>query len=450
MISLFQIFTQGPKHFSVFHKRIRYSYCPVLATEVFVFIYSIFMLVGLASSTVNTYSNYFGIFTAIIFFLEIVFLNFKERILRVILPLLGFYIFVVMVAFGLLYASDSTANILRSMQMIVLLTIVYAVVLITGRTVSITLGFCLSVIILAPIAFNQAGSLTGASRLYLQVAVGDESGLNPNGYGIILNLANLCALHLLYSRRRQPNFLFRASIILVSILTLFLSFYQIIFFLGSRQNQLWGLVTLTGLFFISTRGRFTLTRVFLSSFITVIAFIFALTFARESPHIDRVLNTIRLVLYDDATDLGGLTRINMIQRGIEMWLESPIFGFGVDGYRRYSGFRMYSHNMFVEILVNFGLIGFICFFYKYVNTFYFSLKLIRLRIPAIRCEAIWIILALVGIFVSHNFRPAIYEKSVFLFLGVLFGLHDFLKGYAIPATLRHRPTGLNSKSSNNV
>jgi len=61
------------------------------------------------------------------------------------------------------------------------------------------------------------------------------------------------------------------------------------------------------------------------------------------------------------------TRMNMIEDGWEIFKERLLSGYGADNYRLVSRYRTYSHNNFIEILVNFGLIGFVLYYLIYWN-----------------------------------------------------------------------------------
>lgn len=55
-----------------------------------------------------------------------------------------------------------------------------------------------------------------------------------------------------------------------------------------------------------------------------------------------------------------------MRRGIEMFLEKPIFGWGFNAFKDISGFRQYAHSNYVEILADFGIIGIIIYYYFHI------------------------------------------------------------------------------------
>lgn len=64
-------------------------------------------------------------------------------------------------------------------------------------------------------------------------------------------------------------------------------------------------------------------------------------------------------------DHSALRRIEMIEIGMNAFKESPLLGKGI--YASYSYFNMYSHNNFVELLMNTGIIGFSIFYYPFIK-----------------------------------------------------------------------------------
>lgn len=72
----------------------------------------------------------------------------------------------------------------------------------------------------------------------------------------------------------------------------------------------------------------------------------------------------------------------LAQEGIRLWLESPLFGHGVDTYKALNNIRyVYSHNNYTELLSGVGLIGAAVYYSWFVVAFY---KLLRQKTVDIR------------------------------------------------------------------
>ena len=68
-------------------------------------------------------------------------------------------------------------------------------------------------------------------------------------------------------------------------------------------------------------------------------------------------------------DSSSKTRLNMIKEGWRVFKERFLIGYGANNYRIASRYRTYSHNNFIEMLVDFGLIGFTLYYLAYWNAF---------------------------------------------------------------------------------
>lgn len=78
-------------------------------------------------------------------------------------------------------------------------------------------------------------------------------------------------------------------------------------------------------------------------------------------------------LNGDVSHADGSSKIRsqMIKMGLERWIQSPILGYGFDSFKYYNqsvtGHFYYSHNNFVEILYNTGIIGFVLYYWYYAK-----------------------------------------------------------------------------------
>ena len=68
------------------------------------------------------------------------------------------------------------------------------------------------------------------------------------------------------------------------------------------------------------------------------------------------------IIVGDAEDISMIRRAIMIREGIQGWFERPIFGHGLDSFKFISIFNVYSHNNYVELLFDMGLVGLIIYY----------------------------------------------------------------------------------------
>lgn len=101
-------------------------------------------------------------------------------------------------------------------------------------------------------------------------------------------------------------------------------------------------------------------------------------------------------------DYSSNMRFKMMEIGFEAFLEKPILGNGV--YSSYAYFGTYSHNNFVEILMNTGIAGFIIFYMPY----YKNLKA----------------------FIKTDKKDNMYGIMLFLILWILFGGFGMITYYS--------------------
>ena len=84
-------------------------------------------------------------------------------------------------------------------------------------------------------------------------------------------------------------------------------------------------------------------------------------FAIQLPLFETIRDRLETFISGDKNYSDQL-REDMIDRGIELFKQKPIAGWGIEAYATISGFDTYSHNNYVELLVNYGIIG-LCLYY---------------------------------------------------------------------------------------
>ena len=105
-------------------------------------------------------------------------------------------------------------------------------------------------------------------------------------------------------------------------------------------------------------------------------------------------------------------RALMIKEGFEIWLNNPVFGEGTAATIHYFG--VYSHNNFVEMLANSGLVGFFVFYAVYVFAGYHYLKTAVFYREIDKHAAL--LFALFGGITVISFAMVYYYDRYFMFL----------------------------------
>lgn len=384
-------------------------------------IYVFTMLIALLNPMLNNASNLFGMIAFVFFLVECLLIK-SINLIRLSKPLIGIMAFTGLTMLSFIHLPEAISLIRRSLLIFFLLAYVFLVVRISGRLTSISWGFGIGILLLTPIVFTQAVLLQDTTQR-LKLGLGSDDGsLNPNGYGIMLNICIILWLYEIYTNKEKRRGLIRFITIIFGLSIICISAYQIIFYLGSRQNQLWLILTVIGVGLIATKGKLSIGKLTIGGCMTIALTTLVVYSLRNSPHIERILFPINSLIYGDRIDASTDGRIAMIQTGLQLFLDSPIWGHGIAGFQIKSGFGTYSHNMFIETLVNYGILGFILFFSYYIVTIIKAYNIFKYGNARARTVSLWIFLAFSGILISHIFRPIPYDKPMFILLGSLGGI----------------------------
>lgn len=125
-------------------------------------------------------------------------------------------------------------------------------------------------------------------------------------------------------------------------------------------------------------------------------------------------------------DISEIGRDNMIQTGLRVWWENLFLGAGTGASIYYFG--VYSHNNFIEILMNTGIVGLLVFYFAYPRTIYQYLK----NVTYYRQNATATIL-LFALFISVTVcgvgQVYYYNRYYMYLLIVIFAVPDVMKSH---------------------
>lgn len=191
-------------------------------------------------------------------------------------------------------------------------------------------------------------------------------GINPNTIGLYLSISTLSAMAL-YSKGKY-SYLYILSGML---------FYFVILFTGSRKALLF--VTMGMLLFLFLNLKKIYHKIIVSiGFGTILFFIYMLIM--KVPMIYDIMGVRIEGLIAAFTGKGNVDpstrlRFKLMERAVELFKERPFLGSGIASYTELSGYDVYSHNNFLEIVVGIGLVGLIIYYSIY---FYSILGLAKL------------------------------------------------------------------------
>jgi hypothetical protein len=140
---------------------------------------------------------------------------------------------------------------------------------------------------------------------------------------------------------------------------------------GSKQFLISGvIITVTGIFFFFKKEKWYLS---VASVLVLTIFVFVLLQLPAFSTIKtRLLDFFNFVGVANTGnyDYSTAERFAMLTEAFFMFFTKPFFGYGLDGFLRFSYFGTYSHNTLGDLLADFGLLGAIIF----CLPFFFSIK----------------------------------------------------------------------------
>ena len=214
---------------------------------------------------------------------------------------------------------------------------------------------CLSVLIFSIIILMDDKLMTTLQRAKqgnVYYTYGDN---NRNTIAIILSVGALCMMHLGVEKKR----IWYLCMILAVALGLFT---------GSRKAVLIMLAGAVGyIIMYSLFVRKQASNKWIVVFFLVLAMVGMVYACFEIPVLYQIIGVriegfFGVLTGRGTTERSAEIRSNMVRKALEMFARKPLFGWGIEGFAKYSGFSVYSHNNYTETLVSFGILGFVLFY----------------------------------------------------------------------------------------
>ena len=77
----------------------------------------------------------------------------------------------------------------------------------------------------------------------------------------------------------------------------------------------------------------------------------------------RMEGLVNMVTGEGEVDASSKVRVNMVDEALQLWQDKPIFGNGIDMFKKLSSYHTYSHNNYAELLCGVGIFGFCIYYY---------------------------------------------------------------------------------------
>jgi len=231
---------------------------------------------------------------------------------------------------------------------------------------------------------------------------------NANGFAYALMFVVYAVF---YFWNRKSSTVWR--IILLSILAL--SAFGIVYS-GSRMGII-GFIAFLSLWWIFC-ARKKLPKHPIKTYAVLVAISFALYL-----FIDHVLFSTflghRIQYFQDSS---SIKRFECYKEGLNLIIQNPVFGVGLDNFRVFESFGLYAHSNYIEIASSTGIIGFFIFFSIYFIVWR-RLKRIEKIYKELQCKytinlfKASILTILIQSFATVNY----YSKLTWIFLGAVIG-----------------------------
>src|SRR5699024_4797033 len=178
-----------------------------------------------------------------------------------------------------------------------------------------------------------------------------------------MNLALAAFSHLFILKMEKNTFKVKKLIYMLSMLL----FIIVIVFTGSRK-ALFIFVFSIGLFSLLYKDKNKFTKQgFIGLVLILVGYI-----SLNNPFLYNVLGSRIEGLFASFTDDGKVDertsrRMHIVNSGLNIFKEKPLFGYGIDSFRQlyfnYVGDYRYSHNNYVELLVSVGVFGTVIYYF---------------------------------------------------------------------------------------
>lgn len=229
--------------------------------------------------------------------------------------------------------------------------------------------------------------------------IGSQFG-NVNGVGLTFCFAIVCSsIYIVF---------YKKNIILLAILDFVFLF--LILKTGSRSSFLIAMIALLLCLFLSLHKNHKMT-LFICVSVLIVLIIILLSIPQFDFFRNRLLSLFGLISSNVQTEASARIRHDMQINGLELWLKKMFFGHGSEGFKQITSYPYFSHASLSEMLCNYGLIGFILFYFPFVYLLFVNKK-------GTLGNLIYLFLLISIIIPTLFFGIIFYEKPFFVFAGL--------------------------------
>lgn len=334
------------------------------------------------------------------------FLLFKMRKIKINFYLIWGMVFCCIATLSVIYSKDPSISLVGVIQIVKILILNNMIISLVKNKKDIyfflnTFIAAGIVLILRLLTLIPIESL-GKSRLHI------TGMFNANDVGSKLSISLVFLLYFIFIEKKYKLY----YLISIPILYLF------ILFSGSKKAFVFSILSLFLLILLGLKNKKKLVY-YIPLMIIIVFVIFYLV--REIPLFYNIIGyrLEALILFlngNSKMDGSTLERFEMMKLGIDMFDEKLFFGYGLEGFALNSHYGTYSHNNYIEMLVNFGIIGFLSYYMVYIYLLIEDLKYYLLK----RKMIIPFFINIVIIFILEIASISYKDRFFYLVLGLNF------------------------------
>jgi len=204
------------------------------------------------------------------------------------------------------------------------------------------------------------------------------------------------------------------KLIYFSLITLFLS---VIFLTGSRKIIIYAIgIIVMFLMYLSTNVKNTIIYI-LSGLFAFVAGYYLLI------NVDILYENIGKRIFTDlGTEQSAVERSDLIKFSFYSFIESPIFGHGMDSFRYLNPINRYAHNNYMELLTGAGIIGAIAYYKFLVQTTFGLWKIKKNNMNFVFFSV------MLMTFVAEFFNVNYLQKGIFIIYALSYCQYQVGKG----------------------
>ena len=291
-------------------------------------------------------------------------------------------------------------------------------------------GLCFLMLVAPSLVGAETATAAQSGRVnYKATGLGEGGGLLSSHFSVIVGIAVFLSLSVLMVGGFRLRKLFSIEG-LFHVFTMLLGFYLIVVLSGSRQGLIWLFLAAMYCYAVYTKRSFFLGIIFAIP-VGIILLTLIYVFFQDSPTVQRILVLFDPVARTFSEEKSFEGRLYMIQVGFDIWLQSPIWGNGNEAFRVHTGGVSYSHNNYIELLANYGVIGCLLYYIPMLSGLWIATRsFFATPHQQLKNDYLWVVFCLVAILASNMFMPSYYMKHMLMFMGIVLGRLYYIKDNA--------------------